>query len=121
MNKPKLTQKHGGWLCTDGSVVRWRETPEQAYEEYLKACKEVEEMLCRAKTHGAIAHIPLHKMSQADIGNIEAIDYTRPAYSSYDIYENAEEQDKKNEKILWCYVGVLGLIVVAMFVGIALS
>jgi len=102
MNKPRLTQKYGGWLCTDGSVVRWANTPEEAYGEYLKACKEVEEMVCKAKMHGLVAHIPVNKLvdtidpvlfSGKGVGNVEAVEYkpsfrSERAYPYYDIYEN---------------------------------
>lgn len=127
MSKPKLIQKSGGWVCTgihpctNGQITWWAKTPEDAYKGYQKLYEGVDERVRKVKLHGSIAQVPLHKMTQRDIANIEAIDYTRPAYSSYDIYDQAEEQNKNNENILSVYIGVLGVMVIAMFVGIALS
>lgn len=99
MNKPKLTQKYGGWTCTDenlhgGTILRWAETPEEAYEEYLKAYKEVEALRLRIKQY-EIAHIPLDRLTETGKPTYTNDFRTERPYPYYTIYENVEKQENE--------------------------
>lgn len=113
-HKPKIKKVCSGWLCVNipekgdvaGCVRGLGVSPSEAYsvwkERSVQAHKEALNELVKQPTYNN------------DFS-------TESAYPYYDIYDQAEEQNKNNEKILSVYIGVLGVLVIAMFVGIALS